>query len=165
MEREIAAQNDAFDIVRRARERAIKAVNASSLGVEHARLEDALQTATRTFESSEPVTLVRSEETRKWADPVSCIVDRCSEAEENRRWAEINRRMEAYYAAKEQFDREMRDMRTAKEAAYDRMERLVDLMTDIFIEDEIDNAIEMELRELERSLRRIWVQNGQGREA
>lgn len=157
VEREIAAENEAMEIVKRARERAIKAVQASSLGVEYAGLKNALQAARAEFESSDAYTLYKSEETKKWLDPLSCLEDRCSDEEQAQRWAEVDRRIDAYFAAQEQFERETEEIRFAKERIYDQLDRLVDLMTDVFIEDEVDKAIELDLRELERSLRRIWA--------
>ena len=151
VEQEIAAEDEAAAFVKRARKRAEKAVRASSIGQYAEQHRLATIAANEALKTSTAYRQYLGEEQLGEFRCVNCSSDvylEKSHAHNEERFA----RMRRY----EDVRKELRLDELADESAilHNRIRRLIDKMTDRFIEDEINKAIEQDLRALERELRR-----------
>lgn len=180
IERELQAENRAIEIVKRARERAERAVMASSIGKEVERLQAEVKNvyailenteAHRQYLGSDKMDLTLDEqcphERRVIVECDDCSAKEWSKkqrADDHARWERRSACVDAHFAEHEARYQRFLDKREElrideivdeRDAAYSRMRQLIEKMTDRFIEDEINNAIEQDMNALERELRKM----------
>ena len=182
VEQELEAETIALELYKRARERAVKAVQASSLAAKHDRLWEVSREALEAHKRA-------SGETRQAWDRESAAWDMAREAEREaqiqsigalaeggedgidaslrvmKEWQENDRTRPRAMALSEETkefreveNRLWREYRSASDAAFvqsERMGMMIDKMTLKFLADEIAKAVEQELGDLERELREI----------
>ena len=170
VEQEIAAEDEAAAIYKRARERAVAAVAASSAGQDVANLQAALEAADAAFKKSEAYQQYLGDD--KLGDlpeyPWRVECPDCSFDERTKKLkdaqdahsAAVQAQLDEYEARRLHYDaaREaagLDQMKDAIFAAQQRVLRLRKKMTDRFIEDEIIKAVEEDMKPLERELRKI----------
>lgn len=152
VEREIMAEDRAMEIVMRARERAEVAVRSSSIGKNVERLQAEFRTAKQEFENTEAYRQYLGSDQ---LGAFSCTG--CSSDEYLEKSHEHNQEQHARYMRFEETRKGFRLEELSSEAGelHKRMRRLIEKMTDRFIEDEINRAKEQDMRALERELRKM----------
>ncbi len=151
VEREITAEDEATEIVKKARERARKAVLASSIGQHAEQHRLAVKAANEAFRNSTAYRQYLGDEQMGEFRCVNCSSEdylEKSHAHNEERFARVRR----FEEARKEFRLEELDDESV--VLHNRMRRLIDKMTDRFIEDEIDKAIEQDLKALEQELRK-----------
>lgn len=148
VERELEAEATALELYRRAVDRASKAVEESSLGQKVKKLEEEIVAIEEAF--------VKTRAYREWRGPdklIALCLECESQIEGIGTYAEYEARMQRYFEARRSFrvDETLEEYETERS----RMNSLRSRMVLKFLADEIAQAVEQGLGDLERELREL----------